>query len=134
MARSKTMGIGAMFVVLVIAVAILPMIVRFVGTLETSHFVVQGFQDIAAEAEEAVLKQNTVSLSGNVGDGEVSNIPSISGYSTTNWHPDSNTNYICRSPNDSGEPCPEGHFCDGVTQACIPTSVGGPVPSTGYFS
>lgn len=132
MARSKTMGIGAMFVVLVIAVAILPMIVRFVGTLETSHFVVQGFQDIAADEER--LNQNTESLSNNIGSGEVSNIPSISGYSTSNWHPDSNTNYMCRSPNDSGQPCPEGQFCDGVTQSCVPTSVGGPVPSTGYFS
>jgi hypothetical protein len=130
MARSKSMGIGAMFVVLVIAVAILPMIVRYVGILETSHFAIQGFQDIASEAN---MRQNTVDMSSSAG-GEVSNIPSIAGYSTSKWHPDSNTDYLCRSPNESGKPCPEGYFCDGTTQACVATSVGGPVPTTGYFS
>ena len=128
MARSKSMGIGAMFVVLVLAVVLLPMIVRYVGTLEASHFAIQGFQDIAPIDETS--RQNTATA----GSGEVSNVPSLAGYSTSKWRPDSNTDYLCRSPNESGQPCPEGYFCDGTTQACVATSIGGPVPSTGYFS
>ena len=45
MARSKSMGIGAMFVLLVVAVIILPMIVNYVRKMEP-HFAVSGFQDM----------------------------------------------------------------------------------------
>jgi len=123
MARSKSMGIGAMFVLLVVAVVLLPMIVRYIGGLEATHFAAQGFQDIA------------VTNGPSSPDGGVAGIPAIGSASKLpSWRPDPNTNYLCRSPNEDGQPCPEGYFCDGTTQACIPTYVGGPVPSTGYFS
>lgn len=116
MARSKSMGIGAMFVLLVLAVILLPMVVRYVGRVE-SHFVISGFQDVGPS------------------DGQVAGVPAIGSASKLpSWRPDPNTNYLCRSPNEDGEPCPEGQFCDGTTQSCIPNYVGGPVPTVGFYS
>jgi hypothetical protein len=121
MARSKSMGIGAMFVLLVIAVVLLPMVVRYISTFEP-HFAISGFQDIAPNGPSSA-------------DGGVAGVPAIGSASKLpSWRPDPNTNYLCRSPNEDGQPCPEGYFCDGTTQACIPTYVGGPVPTTGYYS
>jgi hypothetical protein len=124
MARAKAMGIGAMFVLLVIAVVFLPMFVRWLDRQET-HFIISGFQDMQASGE----------LQGPGMDGSVAGIPAVGSASQLpSWRPDANTNYLCRSPNEDGNPCPEGYFCDGTTQACVPTYVGGPVPTTGYFS
>jgi hypothetical protein len=118
MARSKSMGIGAMFVLLVVAVILLPMIVKFVRGMEP-HYAISGFQDLGPSSA----------------DGGVAGIPAIGSASKLpTWRPDPNTDYLCRSPNEDGTPCPEGYFCDGTTQACIPTYVGGAVPSTGYYS
>jgi hypothetical protein len=118
MARSKSMGIGAMFVLLVISVIVLPMIVKYVRSMEP-HYAISGFQDLGPSST----------------DGGVAGIPAIGSASKLpTWRPDANTDYLCRSPNEDGQPCPEGYFCDGTTQACIPTYVGGPVPSTGYYS
>jgi hypothetical protein len=125
MARSKAMGLGAMFVLLVVAVVILPMVVRYVSGMET-HFAISGFQDIAPQG---------TTTGPSSADGGVAGIPAIGSASKLpTWRPDPNTDYLCRSPNEDGQPCPEGYFCDGTTQACIPTYVGGPVPVTGYYS
>jgi len=126
MTRSKSMGIGAMFVLLVVAIVLLPMIVRYIGRMET-HYMISGFQDLA---------QGSGMTNGpSSADGGVVGIPAIGSASKLpSYRPDSNTNYLCRSPNEDGTPCPEGYFCDGTTQACIPTFVGGPVPTTGYYS
>lgn len=115
MARTKSMGIGAMFVLLVVAVVLLPMVVRYIGRMET-HYMISGFEDMT-------------------GSGGVADIPAIGSASKLpTYRPDPNTDYLCRSPNEDGTPCPEGYFCDGTTQSCIPTYVGGPVPTTGYYS
>jgi hypothetical protein len=123
MARSKAMGLGAMFVLLVVAVVVLPMIVRYIGGME-AHYAISGFQDIAPQGNNDPTSSDGVA--GVPAIGSASKLPS--------WRPDANTNYLCRSPNEDGQPCPEGYFCDGTTQACIPTYVGGPVPVTGYYS
>ena len=121
MARSKSMGIGAMFVLLVVSVVLLPIIVRYIEGIEVTHFATQGFQDIAA--------------ADGLAEGGVSGVPAIGSASQLpKWRPDPNTNYLCRSPNEDGQPCPEGQFCDGTSQSCIPNYVGGEVPSIGYFS
>jgi hypothetical protein len=123
MVRSKSMGIGAMFVLLVVAVVVLPMIVRYIGGIESAHYAISGFQDIAAQGGPSSA------------DGGVAGVPAIGSASKLpTWRPDANTDYLCRSPNEDGQPCPEGYFCDGTTQACVPTYVGGPVPVTGYYS
>lgn len=123
MARSKAMGIGAMFVLLVVAVVLLPIIVRYINHMEP--FIIAGFQNI----------NENVNVSNNQENQGVENIPAIGSASKLpSWRPDSNTDYLCRSPNGNGQPCPEGTFCDGTTQACIPIYVGGEVPSVGYFS
>lgn len=134
MARTKSMGIGAMFVLLVVVVILLPMVVRYIGRLET-HFSISGFQDIAlTEMANAPSSQSSQSSQSSMNEG-VTGIPAIGSASKLpTWRPDPNTDYLCRSPNEDGIPCPEGHFCDGTTQSCIPTFVGGPVPSIGYYS
>lgn len=125
MARTKSMGIGAMFVLLVVVVILLPMLVRYVASLET-HFSISGFQDMTSAGGPSGPSS---------ADGGVSGIPAIGSASKLpTWRPDPNTDYLCRSPNEDGTPCPEGYFCDGTTQSCIPTYVGGPVPTTGYYS
>jgi len=109
------MGIGAMFVLLILAVGVLPLIVRMIDRMEP-HFIISGFQD-SASVQQAHAQQVQVPA------GAAASM-------ATTYHPDS----MCRSPNGSGQPCPEGTFCDGVTQSCVPTHVGGSVPDTGYFA
>jgi len=60
----------------------------------------------------------------------------LAGITSTNQTPvqDVNTAYLCNSPNGSGIPCKEGEFCDGTTQRCVKTYVGGPVPDKGYYA
>ena len=123
MVHSKSMGIGAMFVLLVVAVVLLPMVVRYISKVET-HFMISGFQNMGG-----------MTTGPSSADGGVAGIPAIGSASKLpSWRPDPNTDYLCRSPNEDGNPCPEGYFCDGTTQACIPIFVGGPVPTTGYYS
>jgi hypothetical protein len=107
MNQSKAMGLGAMLLFLVAAVVLLPIVVRFIDKMEPHY--VSGFQDFA-----------------------VPSIPKQGGDST--YRPDSNTAYLCSSPNGSGQSCPEGTFCDGSSQQCISSYVGGEVPDTGYFA
>jgi len=118
MAHPKAMGIGAMLVLLVLAVVVLPMIVRYINRMEP-HFVISGFQDLAqANAPGSSIQ-----------------VPAQASQSMASmYHPDPNTNYMCGSPNGNGQSCPEGTFCDGTTQSCVPTFVGGAVPDTGYYS
>jgi hypothetical protein len=120
MAHPKAMGIGAMLVLLVVAVVVLPMIVRYIDRMEP-HFVISGFQDLAQGQNE--------SSSGPVRAPAqpVNPMASVA-------YPDPNTNYRCGSPNENGQSCPEGTFCDGPSNSCIPLYVGGDVPDVGFFA
>ena len=99
MVHPKAMGIGAMFVLLILAVVLLPMVVRYISKNEP-YFSISGFQN---PASNVMYKVPAIAAS--------SELPS--------WVPDKNTNYLCRSPNESGTPCEEGWFCDGTTQRCV---------------
>lgn len=99
MVHAKAMGIGAMFVLLILAVVLLPMIVRYIGKNEP-YFSISGFTN---QASSVMYKVPAAAASAG--------LPS--------WVPDKNTNYLCRSPNESGTPCEEGWFCDGTTQRCV---------------
>ena len=102
--RSKEMGMGMMIVLLVVIVAFLPLVVRLLTQS------VSGFQD-------------------------VNNPPAVgTSAKLPTWRPDQNTDYICRSPNEDGVPCPEGTFCDGTRQVCEQKYVGATGPITGYYS
>ena len=134
MTRSKSMGIGSMFVLLVVAVVLLPMLVRYIDRTEP-HFSISGFQDMVekyTEEPKEGYEEEGYEEEGFRGDVSVPTIGSSSKLST--WNPDSNTNYLCRSPNENGEPCEEGQFCDGATQRCIPISVKGTNEPVGYYS
>ena len=108
MNHSKAMGLGAMLLLLVGAVVLLPIIVRFIDKMEPQY--VSGFEDFAVPS----IAQNS---------------PSTTSFAT----PDPNTNFLC-SVDGSGNTCPEGTFCNGCTKSCVKTYRGGPVPDTGYFS
>jgi hypothetical protein len=122
MAHPKAMGIGAMLVLLVVAVVVLPMIVRYIDRMEP-HFVISGFQDLADAQAQSETPSGPVRVPAHAAN------PMATAY-----HPDPNTNYICGSPNGNGQSCPEGTFCDGPSQSCVSLSVGGDVPETGYFA
>lgn len=74
------------------------------------------------------------SVSGFENEGDISVSATSDGRMNTRYVPDPNTNYICRSPNGSGVPCPEGEFCDGTTQACQRITAPSTEQVSGYFS
>uniref|UniRef100_A0A6C0KN80 Uncharacterized protein n=1 Tax=viral metagenome TaxID=1070528 RepID=A0A6C0KN80_9ZZZZ len=124
MGRSKPMGIVAMLVVLVVVIVLLPLIVKSLG--KYPHYAIAGFANMTGAGGPS---------GPSTADGGVAGIPAIGSASKLpTWRPDPNTDYLCRSPNEDGNPCPEGYFCDGTTQACIPNYVGNTGPWTGYFS
>ena len=109
------MGIGAMFVLLVICIVLLPMFVRYIDRMEP-HFSISGFQDIAKKYTDGV-----------------SNIPHIPSNNSDSYRPDKNTDYMCRGIGEI--PCQEGTFCDGPSTSCINISVGGSLDNVkGYYS
>ena len=115
----KAMGIGSMFIFLILAVVLLPMIVRYIGMNEQPFFSISGFEDCTPSANPQLYK--------------VPEIAATAGLPT--WRPDPNTNYLCRSPNESGTPCEEGWFCDGTTQRCVKQFPESNINlSHGYFS
>ena len=119
------MGVGAMLVVLVVSIILLPMIVKFFGS-SSPHFAIAGFTN---------MREAGGPSGPSTAENGVAEIPAIGSASKLpTWRPDPNTNYLCRSPNEDGNPCPEGYFCDGTTQSCIPNYVGNTGPWTGYFS
>jgi hypothetical protein len=66
-------------------------------------------------------------------DMHVKNVPQVPAHHAR--HPDSNTDYLCSSPNGSGESCPEGTFCDGASQQCVHSYVSGDMSQVkGYFA
>jgi len=124
MVKTKSMGIGSMFVVLVVAVVLLPMLVRYIDRSEP-FFSISGFQDAAAMYSPDMYSSTSVS-----------NIPAVGSASKLpSWRPDGNTDYLCRAPNGGDRPCEEGQFCDGPTQGCINNYVGGSLDNVeGYYS
>lgn len=135
MRHSKGMGLGAMFVLLVIVIVLLPMVVRFIERMTLPHFAIQGFQGGPNASPQKQDITSTYSSGPSSADGGVAGVPAIGSASKLpTWRPDANTDYLCRSPNEDGTPCPEGTFCDGLDQTCKPVFVGGPVPGIGYFS
>jgi hypothetical protein len=99
------MSLASMLVVLVVVIAIVPFALRILGVTS-----IAGFQDsVEAVPQQAAARSDS-------------------------YTPDSNTRYICRSPNESGVPCPEGQFCDGTRQVCEQKTVPGMGEVVGYFS
>lgn len=101
------MSIASMLIVLVIVIALVPFALRILGVTS-----IAGFEDaVAAVPQEPAAMR------------------------ASEYTPDSNTRYICRSPNESGVPCPEGQFCDGTRQVCEQKTVPSAMDQVvGYFS
>lgn len=109
--KTHPMGLLSMLVLLVAIIAIVPWILR------TLIRTVSGFEDSPSSG------------------GPSMQVPSVSSMgSGMRYVPDRNTDYLCRSPNDNGVPCPEGEFCDGTTQSCQKKTVPSTSMITGYFA
>jgi hypothetical protein len=102
-------GLVTMLVLLVATIVLLPLAVRLLVRS------VSGFENSmpAPPPPSAIRDENGMNME---------------------YVPDRNTNYICRSPNGSGTPCPEGEFCDGTTQSCQKLTVPSMEQISGYFS
>jgi hypothetical protein len=101
MARvNHQMGIISLFIVLVVVIASSSFLIRFISKSMT----MSGFEDAPA----MVSNGPSCVVSGN--QGQASTVP------------DQNMETMCNTTAD-GETCPEGTFCYGVTQKCVPISV-----------
>lgn len=111
MTHAKPLTFGGMLVLLVVIVAFVPVILSM---LRSS---ISGFQDILE-------------------DSQVARVPAGASIQASSYMPDRDTSYLCRSPEGSGVPCPEGTFCDGTKtpQSCVSISAPASGPITGYFS
>ena len=123
MANQKAMGIVAMLVLLALVVAFLPALIRYIGQVEV-QYIVSGFEDMVEEqkAQEQQEQQESAFVDH---DQAFIDVPAAArGNSLATGHADP----FCRKA------CPEGSFCDGHSQSCVPNYVGGNVPSDGYFA
>jgi hypothetical protein len=129
MANTKPMGIVAMLVFLAFVVAFLPSLIRYIGQVEV-HYIVSGFEDMVQEEKEMAQAQAEENAIADVAmnpsnDQAFIDVPAAArGNSLATGHADP----FCRKA------CPEGSFCDGHSQSCIPNYVGGNVPSDGYYA
>ena len=105
--KSGQMGLVSMLILLVAVVAFVPWVLRLLVRT------VSGFEDAPIQAPQAAAMPASNQM---------------------NYVPDINTDYICRSPNNSGIPCPEGEFCDGTRQTCQKISAPATESVVGYFS
>ena len=124
MANQKAMGIVAMLVLLAFVVAFLPALIRYIGQVEV-HYIVSGFEDMVEEkAQEQAQEQAQESAFVDHNQAFIDVPAAARGNSLATGHADP----FCRKA------CPEGSFCDGHSQSCVPNYVGGNVPSDGYFA
>jgi len=91
---------------------------------------------VAVVVAAVLLRQSRPIISGfeaSMQQASVVNPPAIP--PQMQYVPDKNTDYLCRSPNNSGVPCPEGTFCDGTQQACVRKTIFDmPGDLLGYFA
>ena len=124
------MGIGAMLVLLVLVVAFLPALIRYIGEVEF-NYIVSGFEDMVEEkAHQAQQEQHQAQQEHQESafvdhDQAFIDVPSAArGQSLSIGQADP----FCRKA------CPEGSFCDNHSKSCVSNYVGGNVPSDGYYA
>ena len=120
------MGIIAMLVLLALVVAFLPALIRYIGKVE-AYYIVSGFEDMVKEEEKEkahAQAQENASMEPSHDQAFIDVPAAARGSSLATGHADP----FCRKA------CPEGSFCDGHSQSCVPNYVGGNVPSDGYFA
>lgn len=105
MEQAKIIFILSTIIGLMIASYVLPRIVEYVNVMEP-HFAIQGFQDMAP-----------VSL-------ETSEPPEVKREPSP----------LVRKAMCGDQPCPEGTFCDDLSQTCTPLYPSSDVPEEGYYA
>jgi hypothetical protein len=129
MANTKPMGIVAMLVLLALVVAFLPALIRYIGQVEV-QYIVSGFEDMVEEKAQAqhqaqhAQEQHQENASMDHDQAFIDVPAAARGSTLATGHADP----FCRKA------CPEGTFCDGHSNSCIPRYVGGNVPSDGYYA
>ena len=117
------MSIGAMLVLLVLVVAFLPALIRYIGEVEV-QYIVSGFEDMVEEKAQAQEQEHQESAFVDH-DQAFIDVPSAArGMSLATGQADP----FCRKA------CPEGSFCDNHSKSCVSNYVGGTVPSDGYYA
>ena len=121
MANPKPLSIVAMLVLLALIVAFLPALIRYIGEVEV-HYIVSGFEDMMEQKAQEHAQESDSEMHK---DQAFIDVPSAArGMSLATGHADP----FCRKA------CPEGSFCDGHSNSCVPNYVGGNVPSDGYYA
>lgn len=110
MEPAKLIFIVTTVIGLILAAAILPRIVEFVNQQEP-HFVISGFQDMQrAEAADAA--------------------PAIPTLQPMDREPSP----LSRKAMCGNQVCPEGSFCDDLTQTCTSVYPSSSTPDEGYYA
>jgi hypothetical protein len=108
MEQAKLFFILSTIVGLILAMIILPRIVSYVDRMEP-HFAISGFQDMPAPTSEQAPR---IEPTGLVKD------PSS----------------MVRKATCGTQVCPEGSFCDDLSQTCTPLYPSSDVPDEGYYA
>ena len=120
------MSIIAMLVLLALIVAFLPALIRYIGEVEV-QYIVSGFEDMMEQKAQEHAQEDAQHQESAFVDHDQAfiDVPSAArGMSLATGHADP----FCRKA------CPEGSFCDGHSNSCVPNYVGGNVPSDGYYA
>lgn len=105
MEQAKLFFILTTILGLIIVSYFLPRIVEYVNVMEP-HFAIQGFQDMASVSAQEP------------------DIPDV------NREPSP----LVRKAMCGDQPCPEGTFCDDLSQTCTPLYPSSDVPEEGYYA
>ncbi len=118
-----------MLVLLILVVAFLPALIRYIGEVEV-HYIVSGFEDMVEEKAQAQHQAQHQAQEHQESafvdhDQAFIDVPSAArGMSLATGQADP----FCRKA------CPEGSFCDNHSKSCVSNYVGGNVPSDGYYA
>ena len=118
-----------MLVLLILVVAFLPALIRYIGEVEV-HYIVSGFEDMVEEKAQAQHQAQHQAQEHQESafvdhDQAFIDVPSAArGMSLATGQADP----FCRKA------CPEGSFCDNHSKSCVSNYVGGTVPSDGYYA
>lgn len=109
MDQAKIIFIISTIVGLALAIIILPRIVSYVDRMEP-HFAISGFQDMNGSP---------------VNQSDVSTVPTII---------DKEPSSFVRKATCGNQVCPEGTFCDDLSQTCTPLYPSSETPDEGYYA
>jgi hypothetical protein len=110
MAVNRGVGLGALFLFFVIAVALLPMLRKFLMSRSA-----EGYETVYADAGLGSSQQQGPSGPGD----SVRVTPDINTDPTLRYDSRTRDTALPCNVDAQGQVCPEGTFCDGPTRSCV---------------